>query len=117
MNLNNAPTEIKPENFIDVNSIGVYLSSRNDTLIGCTKNKASPDKVVCGDINIDNDLNIFDDESRLDNRLIIPLGFHEEKVKDSTSKEIMITDSISLKTWGSVQVNFDDKRRPLTLIF
>ena len=115
LNLNNAPTEIKPENFIDVNSVGVYLSSRNDTLIGCTKNTASPEKVVCGDINIDNDLNIFDDESRLDNKLIIPLGFHEEKVKISTEKEIMITDSISLKTWGSVEVNFDEKQKTINI--
>jgi len=115
LNLNNAPTEIKPENFIDVNSVGVYLSSRNDTLIGCTKNTASPEKVVCGDISIDNDLNIFDDESRLDNKLIIPLGFHEEKVKISTEKEIMITDSISLKTWGSVEVNFDEKQKTINI--
>lgn len=115
LNLNNALSEINPENFIDVNSVGVYLSSRNDILIGCTKNTDSSKKVVCGDINIDNDLNIFDDESRLDNKLIIPLGFYEDKVIDSAAKEIIITDSISLKTWGSVQVNFDDNQKTINI--
>ena len=114
--LNKALSDIKPENFIDINSVGVYLGLRNDTLKSCKKNVDPTEKVVCSEVKVDEDFNIFDDESRLDNKLIIPLGFQKEKVDDFITKELIITDSIRLKTWGSVQVNFDDKKKIIDIL-
>lgn len=115
LTLIDASSELKPENFIDINSVGVYLNIENDTLIGCTKNIDNPENVFCNNVDIEKDFNIFDDESRLDNRLIIPLGITKEKNTDLIPREIKITDSINLKTWGSVQVNIDENNKSINI--